>query len=75
MVRAVGFEPTTSPFQGERKLQTFPYSDMAGRYRIELQSTVLETVVIAIIPTPYVVELEGTAPSSELHNSSRQKLC
>ena len=41
---------------------TIPSYYMAGRYRIELQSTVLETVVIAIIPTPYTGGARGYRP-------------
>ena len=39
---------------------------MAGRPGLEPETTVLETAMIAISPSPFMVELEGTAPSSEL---------
>lgn len=40
---------------------------MAGRPGLEPEITVLETAVIAISPSPYVlVEIMGTAPMSEL---------
>lgn len=47
---------------------------LAGLPGFEPRTAVLETDMIPFHHSPILVELEGTAPSSELTNVSRQKL-